>query len=157
MAEGFIREVYIRGAEVLVRVVTVYVFAFTMRFIILFSLLTVCVFGRYVSRADNSILSRCADGIQEFADCLKYKTIKLLDRVIINKKPIPLANFLYLTHDGTSNSTGNNVADEDEALKSEDVDNKLNEVLVRRVRMLASSKNLQIKLDSDTEQSEGML
>lgn len=127
-----------------------------MKFLIVFSLLCVCVFGRYVSRADNNILNRCADGIQEFADCLKYKTIKLLDRVITNKKPIPIANFLYLTHDNVHNNSENAAFDEEEeVLKAEDVDNKLTEVLIRRVRMLTQSKNLQIKLDAEGETSEG--
>lgn len=128
-----------------------------MRVVILTFLLSGCVYGRYTSKANNSILTRCADGIQEFVDCLKYKTIKLLDRVIVNKKPIPLSSFVYLTHDGYSNNTENIVTDEDEALKSEDADNKLNEVLIRRIRMLALTKNLQIRLDSDVEQFEGML
>lgn len=126
-----------------------------MKFLIVFPLLCVCVFGRFVSRADNNILNKCADGIQEFADCVKYKTIKLLDNVIVNKKPIPIANFLYLTHDNVHNNSENAVSDEEEALKAEDVDNKLTEVLIRRVRMLTQTKNLQIKLDTEGEQSEG--
>lgn len=127
------------------------------RILFVFSLFVVCVFGRYVSQADNNILNKCADGIQEFVDCLKYKTIKLLDRVIVNRKPIPLANFLYLTHDASSNGTENDLVDEEEALKSNDANNKLNDVLVRRVRMLTSTKNLQIKLDADLDPTqEGM-
>lgn len=129
-----------------------------MKFLIVFSLLTVCVFGRYVSRADNDILNKCAEGIQEFADCIKYKAIKLIDRAIINKKPIPIANFLFLTHDNVTNGAADNVvADEEDALKAEDVDNKLTEVLIRRVRMLAQTKNLQLKLDGEDEQSEGKI
>ncbi|XP_065215146.1 uncharacterized protein LOC135841867 [Planococcus citri] len=132
-----------------------------MKVLIVFSLMTVCVFGRYVSRADNNnnnnILNKCADGIQEFADCVKYKAIKLIDHAITNKKPIAIANFLYLTHDNVTNGAAadNMVADEEDALKAEDVDNKLTEVLIRRVRMLAQTKNLQIKLDGEQEQSEG--
>lgn len=126
-----------------------------MKFLIVFSLLCVCVFGRYTSRADNSILNKCADGIQEFTDCLKYKTIKLLDKVIINKKPIAISNFLYLTHDSVNTSSENTVKDEEDALKSEDIDSKLTEVLIRRVRMLAQTKNFQIKLDAETDKSEG--
>lgn len=126
-----------------------------MKILIVLLLSTVCVFGRYVSRADNDILNKCSDGVQEFADCLKYKTIKLLDRIIVNQKPIPLTNFLYLTHENSSNITEDEVANEEETLKSENVNNKLTEVLFRRFRQLALTKNLQIKLDSDLERAEG--
>lgn len=123
-----------------------------MKFIIVFSVTISCVFGRYVGDAENRILNKCTEGLQEFTDCVKYKAIKFLDNAIVNKKPIPLASFVYLTHDGSSNATENIIDDEEEALKSEDVD-KLNELLVKRVQRLVSTKNLQIKLDADVDNS----
>lgn len=124
-----------------------------MKFIIVFSLTISCVFGRYIGEAENKILKKCTEGFQEFTDCVKYKAIKFLDNAIVNKKPIPLANFVYLTHDSSTNVTENVIGDEEEALGSEDVDEKLNELLVKRVQRLVSTKNLQIKLDADMDNS----
>ena len=135
--------------------------------IALFALTIGCACGRYVGEADNKILKKCTEGLREFADCVKYKAIKLLDNAIVNRKPIPLASFVYLTHEdddsptnGTANQQQHRVDDEErEALASEDVDNRLNELLVKRVQRLVSTKNLQIKLiEPETENSvEGKL
>lgn len=124
-----------------------------MKFLIVFSVTISCIIARYVGDAEHNILKKCTEGLQEFTDCVKYKAIKFLDNAIVNKKPIPLASFVYLTHDGSSNATENMIDDEEEAFKAEDIDNKLNELLVKRVQKLVSTKNLQIKLDADVDNS----
>lgn len=127
-----------------------------MKFLILFSLI-VAVYGRYVDRQiDNRILNKCADGFAELADCVKYKTIKLLDRVIVNREPIPLANFLYLTHDDAAKNETEDLSRDEDALGGNEIgEDTLTELLMRRVRQLTTTKNLQIKLDTDVEQFEG--
>lgn len=127
-----------------------------MKFLILLSAI-VAINGRHVDRNfDSGILNKCVDGLQEFTDCVKYKAIKLLDRVIVNRDPIPLADFLYLTHEeATKNLTESNLFEDEESLVNNVDDNRLTDVLMKRVNQLTATKNLQIKLDADAEQFEG--